>query len=238
MYKPNKIWYYVRNPMRQEIDKIEIKEPPIEELNKKRSCIKRTCITGCGCFVIIFIISLLLLRFAIGPRTKEVRDLPQYFTETIPIYDAENIERITYTSGKEKGKYAEVAAYVPKLVLSPIIIHFDTKYRYIPRTITEREMTKWEKFIAFMGEPLTDSRDIYKIEWIELSADKNFITEYYQKELERSGFELGVLSTTREITQFTFSNETQDIDGLVYITDNKETQFTDYISLTVNIPSK
>lgn len=224
--------------MRQEIDKIEIKEPPIEELNKKRSCIKRTCVTGCGCFVVIFIISLLLLRFAIGPRTKEVRDLPLYFTQVVPIYDAENIERITHTSGKEKGQYAEIAAYVPKLVLSPLVIHFDTKYRYIPRTITDREMTKWEKFVSFMKEPITDDREVYKIEWIELSADKNFITEYYQKELTRSGFELGVESTTREITQFTFSNETQHIDGAVYITDSTDTRLTDYISLTVTIPSK
>lgn len=224
--------------MRQEIDKIEIKEPPIEELNKKRSCIKRTCITGCGCFVIIFIISLLLLRFAIGPRTKEVRDLPQDFTELIPIYDKENIERITYTSGKEKGKYAEFAAYVPKLVLSPLVIHFDSKYRYIPRTITDREMTTWDKFFAFMGEPLSDDRDVYKIEWIGLSADKKFIAEYYQKELEKKGFDLGVESSSKEITQFVFSKKEKNIDGLVYIRDDTETRMTDYISLTVNIPSE
>lgn len=224
--------------MRHEIDKIEIKEPPIEELNKKRSCIKRTCVTGCGCFVIIFIASLLLLRFAIGPRTKEVRDLPQYFTQAVPLYDEENIERITHTSGKEKGTYAEIAAYVPKLVLSPLVIHFDTNYRYIPRTITDREMTKWEKFVAFMKEPIADDRETYKIEWIELSADKNFITEYYQKELSKKGFELGVESSTREITQFTFQKEQAHIDGAVYINDNRETRLTDYISLTVNIPSE
>lgn len=222
--------------MRQEIDKIEIKEPPIEELNKKRSCIKRTCITGCGCFMLVFIISLLVLRFAIGPRTKEVREMPQYFTQAVPIYDIENVEKITHTSGKERGRYAETAAYIPKLVLSPVIIHFDTKYRYIPRTIVDREMTSWEKFIAFMGEPLTDHRDVYKIEWVKLSADKDFISEYYRKELEKKGFVIGTESKTREITQFIFSKD--EIDGAVYITDELETRFTDYVSLTVNIPIK
>ncbi|HAT03841.1 MAG TPA: hypothetical protein DCS29_03670 [Candidatus Magasanikbacteria bacterium] len=222
--------------MRQEIDKIEIKEPPLEELNKKRSCLKRTCITGCGCFFILFVISLLLLRFAIGPRTKEVKDLPTTFTNIVPVYDVDNIEKITHTSGKERSKQVELAAYLPKLILSPFVIHFDKDFKYIPRTITEREMTKWEKFIAFMTDPITDQRDVFQIEWLDLPASQKFVLEYYDTELRKKGFIIGMQSINKHIIQFTFKKEDGDIDGVFYTMDDPETPKTDYVSFTINIP--
>lgn len=221
--------------MRQEIDKIEIKEPPIEELNKKRSCLRRSCGMGCGCFAIVVILSLVLLRFTIGPRTKEIRDIPTTFTDNIPLYDIDNMDSIQFTSGKERGKRIEIAAYFPKVILSPFIIYFDTECQYIPQTdIVCTDMTKWQKFRAFMSEPVTDKRDTYNIEWSELTAEQDFIIEYYQTELKKKGYNIGLLSENSTIKQFTFSND--EIDGLVYTMDDPETKDTDFASLTVNIP--
>ncbi len=220
--------------MRQEIDKIVIKEPPIEELNKKRSCVKKTCVNGCGCFAVLFVISLLLLRFAIGPRTKEIKDLPQEFTSIIPVYDESGVERITHTSGKERSKRVELAAYLPKLILSPFVVYFDKDFKYIPETITEREMTKLEKFIAFMTNPITDQRDVFEIEWLDLPADQDFILEYYETELGKNDFEISKHSKNKKIVQFTFTKD--DIDGALYTMDDPETPDTDYVSFKVNIP--
>ncbi|MFA6427008.1 MAG: hypothetical protein WCW16_00975 [Candidatus Magasanikbacteria bacterium] len=221
--------------MRQEIDKIEIKEPPLEELNKKRSCLKRTCLTGCGCFTILFIISLLIIKFTMGPQAKQLRELPNTFIKTIPIYDKDNVETITHTSGKERGRGVEAAAYIPKLIISPVVIFLDTEHKYVPVLYTEEPgMTNWQKFIAFMARPIADHRDVFKLEWLNLSASQNFILEYYQKELEKNGFTIMNVSETDTIKQFTFSKD--KTDGVLYTMDNKETKFTDYISLTVNIP--
>ncbi|PLX28768.1 hypothetical protein C0581_01005 [Candidatus Parcubacteria bacterium] len=220
--------------MRQEIDKIVIKEPPIEELNKKRSCAKRTCVTGCGCFAILFIISLLLLRFAIGPRTKEIKDMPQEFTSVIPVYDDSNVERITQTSGKERSKRVELAAYLPKLILSPFVVYFDKDFKYIPQTTADKDMTNWEKFIAFMTNPITDQRDVFEIEWLDLSADQDFVLEYYETELEKNNFEISVYSKNKNVIQFTFTKE--DIDGVLYTMDDPSTPKNDYVSLKINIP--
>src|SRR3989339_124671 len=171
--------------MRQEIDKIKIKEPPIEELSKQRSCLKSTCAGGCGCFTILFIISILLLKFAFGPSTKELKDLPESFTTKIHIYDASNVEKITQTSGKEKSKKIERAAYIPKLVLSPFIIYFDKDYKYIPRENSEIELNNIEKFWSFMKKPLTTQKDVYKIEWLNLHAEQRFLIDYYETELKK-----------------------------------------------------
>ncbi len=222
--------------MRREIDKIEIKEPPIEELNKKRSCLKRSCLTGCGCFALIVILSLVLLRFAIGPRTQEIKDLPDTFTTFIPIYDTDSVESIKLTSGKERGKRIEIAAYFPKAILSPFIIYFDKNCTYIPLSDQKNcnDLTTWQKFSSFITDPITDKRDVYIIEWTELSATQDFIIEYYQTELRKKEFNIGLLSEHDKIKQFTFSNDT--IDGLLYTMDDQTTKNTDFISLTINIP--
>ena len=221
--------------MRQEIDKIEIKDPPLEELNKKRSCLKRTCITGCSCFVIMFLVSLVLLRFTMGPRAKELKDLPQSFIKNIPIYDIEGIEKITYTSGKERGRIVEFTAYIPKLVLSPFVVYFDKEYKYIPiYDSANRDVSNWEKFIAFLSKPIADHRDILKIEWVKLNAKQSFVVEYYQTELKKQNFEIGLKSKNDNVIQFTFTKD--NIDGVVYTMDEGDTEGVDYVSLTTNIP--
>lgn len=221
--------------MRQEIDKIEIKEPPIEELSKKRSCLRRSCGTGCGCFTIIVILSLILLRFSVGPRTKEIRDIPETFKENIPLYDIDNVDSIKLTSGKEQGKRIEIAAYFPKAILSPFIIYFDKNCTYIPQTnIVCDDMSTWQKLSSFMSEPITDKRDTYQIEWTELSAKQDFIIEYYQTELKKKEFNIGILSEHNDIKQFTFSKNM--INGLIYTMDDISTKDTDFVSMTVNLP--
>lgn len=225
--------------MRQEIDKIKIKEPPIEELTKQRSCVKSTCATGCGCFTILFVISIVLLKFAFGPTSKELKDLPETFTSKIPIYDVSNVEKITHTSGKEKSKKIDKAAFLPKLVLSPFLIYFDKDNKYIPNTKPEGEtMSNVEKFMSFMRKPLSDERDVYKIEWIELHATQDFLIEYYKTELKKKGFDIDEESNYDNTKQFTFFEEEKNIDGVVYTVDTNKTNDTDYMSITINLPNQ
>jgi len=222
--------------MRHEIDKIEIKDPPIEELNKKRSCVKRSCTTGCGCFVFIFLLSIAFLYFSVGPRSKELKDLPTQLTENVPLYDMGNIDSITYTPGKERGRRVEMIAYIPKLFLSPFVIYFDHDYRYIPRSCDECELDKWEKFIAFMTDPVTDQRDIYEIEWRDLTAKQQFITSYYETEFAKHNFNIKNKSSIAGITQFSFEHDT--IVGVWYSDDNTETPETDLIKLRISLPQQ
>ena len=144
--------------MRRNIEQIEIKEPPIQELGKKRSCLKRTCFTGCGCIVIFIIASVLLLKFATGPRTKKLNEVPDNFPESIPLYDSDNIQEINFTSGKEKGRILEITAFIPKLILSPIILGLgkdaDSGAGGISKNI--KKTGTWKNFVEIKTFPALD----------------------------------------------------------------------------------
>lgn len=225
--------------MRKVIDKIEIKQPPVEELAKRHSCLRRSCATSCGCVVFIVIISLLILKFTVGPQVKEVKDLPPAFAETVPLYDSETIEKIEITEGSERNKAAEYAAFFPKLFISPVVVALDKGSAFIPsydplEYENKKTLTRlFDKFVAFMKTPVADHRDEYYIEWRGLEADRTFIEEFYRTKLKRNGFELGATSKHPSKRQFSFTKS--NIDGILYIHDQPETEETDLVSLRVTI---
>ena len=98
-------------------------------------------------------------------------------------------------------------------------------------------MNNIDKLVVFMQKPLSDERDVYKIEWIELDASQNFLLEYYKTELQKKGFEIGQESNSKDIKEFTFSENPENITGVVYTIDNQNTKYTDYMSVTVNVPN-
>ncbi len=216
--------------MRRNIEQIEIKEPPIQELGKKKSCLKRTCFTGCGCIVIFIVASILLLKFAAGPRTKKLNEIPNNFPESIPLYDSDNIQEIFFTSGKEKGRILEITAFVPKLMLSPIILGLDKKAE-----TNIRKTSSWKNFVDIMKEPVVDHRDITVIDWTEMPAEPWFVQSYYETELKNSGY-----TTERDneedntIRKLNF--ELDEIEGILYIEDDPTQSGTDYVSLTIKTP--
>lgn len=228
--------------MRKAIDNVEIKEPPIEELGKKHSCLKRTCATSCGCVLLIIIISLITLKLTLGPKTKELKDLPPSFAEQIPLYDVEGIEKIQITKGNERNRGAEYIAFIPKLFISPVVLVLDKGNTFIqssqviPVTTQEKIQGGWNKFVSFMKAPVADHRDVYMVEWNLLEADPTFIEEYYRNELERNDFGTGVTDKTQNIRHFTFSK--LGIDGVLYIRDDAQTKQTDIIQLTVTMDPK
>lgn len=226
--------------MRRDIEKIEIKEPPIQELGKKKSCVKRTCFTGCGCIVIFLIASVLLLKFATGPKTKELKNLPADFPTDIPIYDTDNIQKITFTSGKERGQLLEVVAFIPKLILSPIILNLDKKTE-TKRVSKEGDDIKiktgktWQDFIKLMREPVADHRDNLLIEWTEMPAEPWFIQSYYETEFKSAGYETE-RNNKEDNTIRELNFELKEIEGKLYIEDDPVQGGTDYVSLTIKTP--
>lgn len=225
--------------MSRRIDDIEIKEPPMEELSKKHSCFRRTCLSCCSFIFVIIIASLALLKFTTGPRVTELKKLPDNFAKIVPLYDKENIETITLTAGAERGQTMEKIAYLPKLIIVPLLLKLDKQNYYISqfRPNIGEQLLKTEKFrdkvLLLMKEPVGDHRDALKIEWRKLTADAEFIERYYRAELERKKFKIETVSASANITQFSFG--VGDIDGAVYIEDDPATPNTDLVILNVNV---
>lgn len=215
--------------MRRIIDNIQIKDPPIRELGKKRSCLKRSCSTGCGGIVIFIIASLIILKLSASPRQKELKSLPQHFPATVPVYDLGNSDRIAFTDGKEKGRWLEIAAYAPKLVVAPIVIIINEKL--FPES-TANDENRFSRFTRLLKEPVTDHRDTIQIDWTELTAEPRFVYDYYKKELEKSEFLIKPSQNNDQVKQFSFQKDS--IEGAIFMEDNPENKGTDYVSLTVS----
>ncbi|HYE59832.1 MAG TPA: hypothetical protein VEA18_01450 [Candidatus Kapabacteria bacterium] len=220
--------------MRRDVNDIQIKEPPLQELNKKRSCLKRSCATGCGCIALFLIAVFLFLRFAAAPRPKELATVPGHFPKSITLYDTDAIHRISFISGEQKSRWTEIAGYVPKAILSPLILSLERQSQGSAQT-TASAFT-WEAFIDLMKKPLTDTRHTLQIEWTDLPAQPKFIENYYKNELKKNNFDILQSTEGDTIRQFLFTNTTTSIDGVLYMSDTPDKDGTDYVSLNVNYP--
>lgn len=216
--------------MRRNIEEIEIKEPPLQELNNKRSCVKRSCVTGGGCIIVFILASALILYVAAKPSKKSLNEVPAHFPKDIrdtSTYDKDAIRSMTLISGKAPSRWIEIAAYVPKIILSPLIIALERDY-------TAPSEKTWTTFIRVIEEPTIDRRDQVIIEWANLGAQPKFVTEYFQKKLQNANFTITVDTDTPGLKQFTFSKDT--IDGMFLLTDNPKEDGSDQLFLTIRIP--
>ncbi len=216
--------------MRRNVEDIEIKEPPLQELNKKRSCLKRSCLTGFGCILIFLLVSVGIIYFAANPRKKELKTVPANFPSEIPVYDKDAIHTITFISGQERGRWIELAAYVPKIIVSPLLIALENN----ESNPASPERT-WAKFLRVIEEPVADRRDQVTIEWSNLSAQPKFVEAYYQSALKKANFSVEPTHDAEGSKQFTFSKDS--VDGYLLLQDDAQKDGTDMILLNVRVPS-
>lgn len=218
---------------------ITIQEPPIQELTRQYSCLRKSCFS-CLSFVLVIVgVSLVLLKLALGSQSKDLLKVPPAVSKEIPIYDQDSVEKITLTQGADRSKGVEAAAFLPKLVMAPILATFDTKNTALTRAYSDKKIldlssASWfTKAKLVLNAPVGDHRDEIKITSTEVTADPKFISEYYITELEKRGFIISAKSQTERITQFTFTKNT--IAGNLYIENAPETLETDTVILTVQL---
>jgi hypothetical protein len=167
---------------------------------------------------------------------RELKTVPANWPEDISIYDQDNISKISFISGKERGRATEYIAYGPKLILSPVFLVLEEKFPVRENPEGGRlhtNETYWESFVRIMKEPVADHRDKVQIEWTDLPAEPRFIYNYYKDELQMESFEINQSQNDEAIRQFAFNrNQTE---GVLYVSDDAERAGTDFVSLTVNI---
>lgn len=213
--------------MARRSDDIVIQEPPLQEFQKKRSCLSRTCLTGGGCLVIVVILIVAITQLAAGPRTFEMKDIPDDVLSTAPIYDIINNERIVFISGQERNSAIETIALLPKILFSPVIAALVDE---------PPGATYIEKVQAVVQQPVSDHRDEYTIEWRSLTASPNFVYEYYRTELAKQSFEVTDQSANNTVKQLSFMKGA--ITGNIFIRDDGNTDNgTTFVRFTLYIPS-
>lgn len=221
--------------MSRKIDKIQITDPPLRELRKKKSCLTRSCLTGCGCVLIFIIVFFITLRFATTPKSKSLKKVPDIVKNNIPIYDSDSIESVMITYGQDRGRAIERAVFLPKILLSPLLVTLE-KHAKQNSTEGETSYVNWEALKNVISKPVADHRDIVRIEWKDILAKPSFVSDYYQTELEKRGYKITVTADKQAIKQFSFKKG--EIDGFLAIEDNPEIIGTDVTIITINVPSE
>jgi len=212
-------------------NKIEIQQPPLEEFTKKRSCLKRSCLSGCGCIIFVIIGLIILIKIISVPKPKKVNSIPTEFPENIIVYDKDTIDSIKFLSANKKNRNIENLAVVPKIILSPILVTFD---KYTDFETQERLNIKNIKDV--IEEPLGQYTDTTKIEWSELTAEPNFIKNFYIQELENKNYKVKLTKDTNTQKKIIFQSESTF--GSITITDDPKIPGTDSMSLTVDTKIK
>ncbi|MBP9695310.1 MAG: hypothetical protein KBD73_02815 [Candidatus Magasanikbacteria bacterium] len=139
-------------------DDIQIQSPPIQELEKKTSWLKRSCLALSGCFILLCLVMAGVLFYLRTPKTKEVQSIPDNFPKSIYVYDPKNIDIIV-----------EPARPLPAF-FSNIVNFIGNKINYLPKELQNRP------------------NEIIKIQWEDLSAKPSFIIEEYTKKLSKQNF--------------------------------------------------
>lgn len=210
--------------MRRDAHDIQIQEPPLQEMRKERSCLKRACGTSCGCAFLFLIGLFLFAQFFLRQNAKELKDVPPGFPVEIPVYDRENVQRISYVSGEDEAAWTRKALIVPRAILLPIL-------DAINDGAADTENSFWQALEDALRDPRVDRRERVVIEWQGLSAAPKFIDDYYKKELGKYLFDINVSARTDTVRQFTFAKD--GINGVLYIHDDPEKEGTDAVTLTV-----
>ncbi len=212
--------------MRRNLDNIEIVEPPIEELTKKRSW-KGACFTSCALLLVLIVAVGIGIKFYVGPGPQTLKAVPANFPTGIPVYDKNNVEVITYISARYKQRGLGIATLLPKLILAPVF--YNSQNNDNGGTLKNI----WNA----VSTPSSDNKDSIQIEWKNVDADPDFIISYYKKELRKKNFKVEVQSQGDNVQQFSFTRE-DGVSGSVYASNtNEKKSSTEHLMLTVNIPT-
>ncbi len=209
-------------------DAVEIKAPPIVELNKRRSCVKRSCAIGCGGMFLFLAICASLLWLATHPRVKQLDTLPGNFPSDIPVYDKDAISSMTFISAKGRTRWVKLASFIPDPLVPPLLSALDTVKN---QSVNNAE--RWQEFAEILKQNAGDRRDTVQIQWEQMSAQPKFVVDYYKSELKKKGYAITEQISDPNRTIFSFQKNAAV--GAFFLTDDIKKDGTDSLLLIVDI---
>lgn len=212
--------------MKMKFDDIEIVDPPLQELSKKPSLVKSSCLGGCGCLIVVIIGTLIGWRILLGSGPEKSSHIPTNFPESIPLYDRDAVERVTIVRGKYKERRELLATTLPQIILGPL--HSDNT------TSTSQSLaTLWDKLTT--PHPISDK---ITIEWQSQTVDAKFISDYYQKELRQRAYTISNEYHSSEREQFSFVGNDGIAGTLIAEPFTPQAKTGVYVTLEVLVPNK
>lgn len=219
--------------MKKRTEPIEIIEPPIQEIQRKKSCLGRSCSFSCLALVILIVGLIITVRFSAIARPKEIKRPPADFPKSVPIYDKDEISKVSIISGKKKERAVQTIAKLPDIVANSIL-------RFVDGRIDDNQPkglpSTWDEFIYTLENDINDDRDTVTIEWKDLIAEPKFIQDYYKTNLRRAGY-VTALKTSEDKTTWELTFSKDDVTGVLFISDTPTKTGTDLFTLTTLFPA-
>lgn len=204
-----------------EDDDIEIQGPAMKEIRRTRSCVRRTCFSGCGCFFVLAIIIITGFWIFAPPLPKEVNVVPDNFPSDLPVYKIKSATKIEFISAKRQKRGPETAAFIPKILLAPVFLALeDTDENATTTPGAEAGKSAWHAFRGIVKEPLQEYRNKTTIQWLGLTAEPQFIDDWYQAQMLSSGLRVQREFVNTRERKITFDNDT--LNGTVLIVEAPE----------------
>jgi hypothetical protein len=203
-------------------DDIEIVDPPLQELSKKPSFFKSSCLGGCGCLVVVILGLVIGWKILLGHGPVTSSSVPKNFPDSIPLYDQNAIERVTIVTGKYQYRRRELSTILPQLIMGSTTTSTSSTTDLVSRL--------WNDFTNPISIP-----DEITVEWSSPAVDPSFLNSYYKKELVQNGYNVTHEQEDHGTRQFSFSKS--DIYGTLTaqpLTTGGKTGT--YIFLIVNVP--
>jgi hypothetical protein len=218
---------------------INIQDPPVREIHKQRSCIKRGCFSGCGCSIFLFIGVLILLNIVTGAGTNTVKSLPEILPKDISIYEEQRIDTIRVSDPIPTGPLATITSYIPKVLLASVYLSLGENSptevsRYYTEVTVPPERTL-SYLWALLQVPITPPNQFIELTWHPLSANQSFIATYYIEELKRAGYTITRNETVTNGSEIDFKKDA--ILGTILVKDtDPEHNGTEFITMRVSVP--
>ncbi|MBI5728172.1 MAG: hypothetical protein HY984_00265 [Candidatus Magasanikbacteria bacterium] len=189
---------------------IEITEPPMVQLKKKRAGLKGALVVVAAMMILLIGASFIIVNNVLGPKPQALVNIPSTVTAIgVPIYDEKDIDTITQIPREDARVFVRLATKVVSL-LAPTVIE---KSR-------------------IQDQPYSDD---LLITWKDLPAQGKFIQGYYETELHKRGFTVETTSTANEQErQVSFSKD--KTSGNVTIVDDPVGGPTEHATLLIRLP--
>lgn len=202
------------------LDRIEIIEPPIEELTKKPSWLKRIAFLGCGGVIMLIAGFFVAIKILLGPGPQSLHAVPPNFPPTVPVYDKNNIDTINFTPGRYDARAGQLATIFPHRLLAPFIKNSAADGAVLSPAESFQK-NKAQKMWAFFTSPDDAFTDIYVLEWQSINAEPKFIFGYYRTELRKAGFTITDQTTDANDLYQRFTNNS-DVEGTVEVNHSQD----------------
>lgn len=195
-----------------ELEQIDIVEPPLRELDKRHSFFASSCLGGCGFLLILGVFFVGSVKLFLGPGPEESTKVPQSFpTSSVPVYDEENLERVTTIPGRYTTRGIHLSALLPALLLNRVYTDTANLNDLPSQASTTHRIfeTLWNDLHAAATTYAITTR----FEWHDLNADPTFIRSFYEQELQKRGFTIANKMISKTSQSLTFNEKKSLIEG-------------------------